>query len=313
MTYMRTMSAVSQSKIIPLRRIKSDQLDFEKHGFSFGNKIGCGAFATVNTAMYSKSTEQDKRRRVKLACKIIDQSQTSSDYLTKFLPRELEILTKIDHPNLIQVHSIFQRKQKIYIFMQNAECGDLFRFIRDNGVVKQTWTKYWFYQLASAIQYLHSINIAHRDLKCENILLSRHMNVKVSDFGFAKICKPRRMDMIELSRTFCGSIAYAAPEILMNQPYDPKRSDVWSMGVILFIMMFGSMPFDDSSFSTMIEDQKRRRMHVNPKIEMKLTRGCKRMLRSLLEPDLEIRIKSNEILEHKWLKKYVTPDVRHNS
>lgn len=301
------MSVLPSDIIIPLKRFCSDQLDFRKHGFLIGDRIGCGTFATVKTAVYSKYVD-NKQRRIKLACKIIDQNKISIGYLTKFLPRELEILTKIDHPNIIQIHSIFQRKQKIYIFMQNAESGDLFQFIRINGAVKETWAKYWFHQLVSAVQYLHSIQVAHRDLKCENILLSRHMNIKVSDFGFARTCNEGKNNTFELSSTFCGSVAYASPEILMNKPYDAKMSDIWSMGVILFIMLFASMPFDDTNYVSMLNDQRARRLHINKKIDIKLTLGCKKVLRAMLEPALEFRAKLDEIAKSKWLKKHAIPE-----
>lgn len=298
----------SEDKIIRVKTVRSDQLEFERHGFSLGSNIGCGAFATVKTALYSKSSTDDDQY-LRLACKIIDKTRTSMDYLKKFLPRELDILKQINHPNIIQVHSIFQRKQKIYIFMQNAEHGDLFQFIKINGPVKESCAKIWFNQIASAIRYLHSVNIVHRDLKCENILLSRHMNAKVSDFGFAKICDGQSpvgdtLTMLNLSRTFCGSIAYAAPEILQNLPYDPRVADIWSMGVILFIMLFAAMPYDDQSFSIIIKEQKERKLHSVKTIELKLSRSCKKLYRSLLEPDLVARAKLDDIFHSSWLKKY---------
>lgn len=310
MNFEKSMSSFSsEDKIIRIKTVRSDQLEFERHGFSLGTNIGCGAFATVKTAVYSKSTADHDDQYLRLACKIIDKARTSMDYLTKFLPRELDILKQINHPSIIQVHSIFQRKQKIYIFMQNAEHGDLFQFIKINGPVKESCAKIWFGQIASAIRYLHSVNIVHRDLKCENILLSRHMNAKVSDFGFAKICDgPLRVGdthtMLELSRTYCGSIAYAAPEILQNLPYDPRVADVWSMGVILFIMLFAAMPYDDQSFSIIIREQKERKLHSVKTIEMKLSRSCKKLYRSLLEPDLVARAKLDDISQSSWLRKY---------
>lgn len=306
----KVLPLASDFKHIRLKSVQSDQLDFQQYGFSLGKSIGTGAFATVKTAVYSKPTPN--ARSLKLACKIIDQTKTSAEYLRKFLPRELEILKKIHHPNIIQVHSIFQRKQKVYIFMQNADYGDLYHFVLQNGPVKESCTRFWFYQIATAIRYLHSINVVHRDLKCENILISRHMNAKVSDFGFAKIVggdgdggsSISDAHMQELSKTWCGSVAYAAPEILLNEPYDAKIADVWSLGIILFIMLFAAMPFDDTSYSAMVAAQKARRICVVQNTEVKLSRACKRIFRELLEPDLAYRAKLDDVLKSNWLKKY---------
>lgn len=319
MSLRRSSALAPDRRSRALRTARSDQLDFRQHGFALGNRIGSGAFATVKTAIYTKSTEDG--RRLKLACKIIDRAKTSVEYLTKFLPRELEVLKRINHPNIIQVHSIFQRKQKIYIFMQNADNGDLYRFIRRHGPIRERCAKFWFYQIATALRYLHGIDIAHRDLKCENVLLSRHMNAKLSDFGFAKICKPNggggdnnaddhddadefAQTMAELSRTYCGSMAYAAPEILQNRPYDAKMADIWSLGVILFIMVFAHQPFNDASYVQLLNAQLSRRIYVAADIEMTLTRGCKHTIRALLEPDVPRRAALDDVLHRKWLKKF---------
>lgn len=301
----------SPHSVLRLKSVRSDLLDFNQHGYSLGDSIGCGTYATVKTAYYTKRMPNEPS--LKLACKIIDRKKASAEYLNKFLPRELEILKNINHPNIIQIHSIFQRKNKIYIFMQNADNGDLNQYVLKSGPLKEPNARFWFYQIATAIRYLHSIGVVHRDLKCENILLSRHMNAKVSDFGFSRTldiggfsgdANDTGSRMTELSRTFCGSMSYAAPEILLNQPYDPKIADTWSLGVILFVMLFGSMPFDDEKYSELIVAQKTRSMRISQSTEMKLTRPCRKVFRTLLEPDPGQRAKLVDILNNNWLKKF---------
>lgn len=112
-------------------------------------------------------------KKMNLACKIFDKEKAPKDFLEKFFPRELEILTKIENPHIIQVHSILQRGPRVFIFMRYADNGDLLDFVKKNGVVPEQQAKLWFRQMASGLHYLHGKNIAHRDLKCENILLSR--------------------------------------------------------------------------------------------------------------------------------------------
>lgn len=114
--------------------------------------------------------------------------------------------------------------------MRFVERGDLFDFILTNGALSEMQCTEWTRQIASAIQYLHVLDLAHRDLKCENIFISNHFNLKLGDFGFVRIYKKNDV----ASDTYCGSITYAAPEILNRKPYNPKKADLWSFGVIIY-------------------------------------------------------------------------------
>ena len=135
---------------------------------------------------------------------------------------------------------------KVYIFMQCAENGDLLEHIQKNGVIPEARTRAWAQQMISGLIYLHNLNICHRDLKCENVLITRNHNLKIADLGFARYVVDAKGKRI-LSHTYCGSAAYAAPEVVKGTPYNPKMADVWSMGVIVYIMVNASMPFDDSN------------------------------------------------------------------
>lgn len=124
------------------------------------------------------------------------------------------IIRDIDHPNIISVHEIIEIDYVIYIFMDYCHNGDLLEHIRSHGPLIEDMAKHYFTQLVSAVEYLHDMDVAHRDLKCENVLLTFNNNLKIGDFGFSRSCRSAVTGELVLSETFCGSAAYAAPEIL---------------------------------------------------------------------------------------------------
>ncbi|XP_075221414.1 testis-specific serine/threonine kinase [Lycorma delicatula] len=269
----------------------------EQRGYTIGKKIGQGSYASVHLADYIDQSS----KKLRLACKIFDKEKAPHDFLEKFFPRELDILTKIENPHIIQVHSILQRGPRVFIFMNYAENGDLLDHIKRNGVTAEHNAKMWFRQMASGLQYLHSKNIAHRDLKCENILLSRKFHVKIADFGFARFCMDDAGRRV-LSETYCGSAAYAAPEVVSGTPYNPKLADVWSLGIILFIMLNASMPFDDTNLKKLLKDQTSRNWMFRTRVRETASPLCKSIVRHILEPDITLRLTLDRILAHEWLK-----------
>lgn len=186
-------------------------------------------------------------------------------------------------------------------FFRYADNGDLLDFIKRNGVVPEQQSKLWFRQMAGGLQYLHNKNIAHRDLKCENILLSRRFNVKLADFGFARFCVDTDGRRV-LSQTYCGSAAYAAPEVVNGTPYNPKLSDVWSLGIILFIMLNASMPFDDSNLRKLLKDQMTRNWVFRSRVRDTISAAAKSIVRHILEPDITLRLTLDRVLQHEWVR-----------
>lgn len=230
------------SKTNTLNQTSSEVLTLSTRGYRLLNKLGEGAYAKVYLGEYRSATDTQPTT---LACKVIDTKKVTNNFLNKFLPRELDVLVKISHPHIIFVHSIFKRHNKYYIFMRYAENGDLLDFILKDGAISEPQTRFWVRQISLALQYLHRMQIAHRDLKCENILVTRNNNAKLCDFGFTRYAVDAQNRRI-LSETFCGSLLYAAPEILKGKAYAPKISDMWAFGVLVFTMLNKAMPFDDT-------------------------------------------------------------------
>jgi testis-specific serine kinase len=188
----------------------------EKRGFTFGQQIGRGS-----TSIVLRSTYRDKNGTVvDLACKVVDKmaldKSNHKDFLEKFFPREIELIMKLNHPNIIGIHAILESKNVVFVFQVFAENGDLLRKIQKAGRIEEKQARLWYIQLLNGLGYLHNLGYAHRDIKCENIFLSRNNNIKVrrksarspvfqwfsfqiGDFGYS-----RRVDN-ELSNTFCGS------------------------------------------------------------------------------------------------------------
>ncbi|XP_036923256.1 testis-specific serine/threonine-protein kinase 1-like [Sturnira hondurensis] len=271
-----------------------DAAILKRRGYIMGINLGEGSYAKVKSA-YSE------RLKFNVAVKIIDRKKAPSDFLEKFLPREIEILTMLNHRFIIKTYEIFETSDgRIYIVMELGVQGDLLEFIKTRGALHEDDARKKFHQLSSAVKYCHDLDIVHRDLKCENLLLDKDFNIKLSDFGFSKRCLRDDGGRMTLSKTFCGSAAYAAPEVLQGIPYQPKVYDIWSLGVILYIMVCGSMPYDDSNIKKMLRIQKEHRIDF-PRSK-KLTGECKDLIYRILQPDVHRRLRIDEILSHGWVQ-----------
>ncbi|XP_060531563.1 testis-specific serine/threonine-protein kinase 1-like [Cylas formicarius] len=274
----------------------SEEQTFAARGYRLVKKLGEGSCAYVYLAEFASG--QDDKQKL-LACKVVDVSKAPKDFVKKFLPRELDILIRINHPHIIHIHSIFQRKTKYFIFMRHAENGDLLEYILKKGPVSESQARVWIRQLALAVQYLHSMDIAHRDLKCENCLISANFNLKLTDFGFAKFITDSQ-GRPKLSNTYCGSLSYAAPEVLRGIPYQPKIADMWSVGVIIYVAINKAMPFDDSDVKRLHEQQMNRKWKFRSKVADSLSDQVKLLIRYLLEPDTKKRLQIDNVIKSDW-------------
>ncbi|KAF7490002.1 Testis-specific serine/threonine-protein kinase 2 [Sarcoptes scabiei] len=267
---------------------------FERKGYLITNILGAGSFGEVYNAI--------RKNNEICAVKVIDLVRCSNKYKKKFLPRELAALMETRHENIIRIYDIFRSNKKIFIFMEFASNGDLGKFMKKNGVLKEERARIWFTQTTSAINYLHEeMFTAHRDVKIENILLNRDWIVKITDFGFA--IEAIDIDgQIIFSGTFCGTIPYYCIQILQKKPYNPFKADTWALGVVLYAMTHNRFPFHYKDTKLMIKEQSDQRF-IEERIKGSHSNELKDLIMRLFDTDENSRFSTEQILEHAWIKR----------
>ncbi|EDO37951.1 predicted protein [Nematostella vectensis] len=263
----------------------------ERYGYQLGDVLGKGSYAVVRKA-------NSKRYKRDVAIKIICKKKAPEDFLTKFLPREIKVLKKIKNTYVTTLLEVIETNTRMYIITDLAENGDLLEYIRTHGALTEKASRRLFRQITAGVHYIHSQDIVHRDLKCENLLLDKDLNIIISDFGFARDCLTTATGKKKLSHTYCGSYAYAAPEILKGIAYDATLADVWSMGVILYTMLCGRLPFDDSNLRSLLQQVHKR---VTFSSRVKLSDAAKAIIHKMLTWNLPERITVEQLLQEPWL------------
>ncbi|KAL9662816.1 hypothetical protein QQ045_027650 [Rhodiola kirilowii] len=257
--------------------------------YEMGRLLGCGAFAKVYYA-------RDLRNGNSVAIKIINKKKISGTALMSNIKREISIMRRLHHPNIVKLYEVLATKSKIFFVMEFVKGGELFAKIA-KGRFSEDLSRQYFHQLISAISYCHSRGVFHRDLKPENLLVDDTGNLKVSDFGLSAVTGQVRND--GLLHTLCGTPAYVAPEILGKKGYDGAKVDMWSCGVILFVMTAGYLPFNDPNLMAMYKKIYKGDFRC-PKW---MSADLKRFLSRLLDVRPESRITVDEILRDPWFKK----------
>uniref|UniRef100_A0A8D1AXX7 non-specific serine/threonine protein kinase n=1 Tax=Sus scrofa TaxID=9823 RepID=A0A8D1AXX7_PIG len=204
--------------------------------------IGKGNFAKVKLARHILTGRE-------VAIKIIDKTQLNPTSLQKLF-REVRIMKILNHPNIVKLFEVIETDKTLYLIMEYASGGEVFDYLVAHGRMKEKEARAKFRQIVSAVQYCHQKRIVHRDLKAENLLLDADMNIKIADFGFSnEFALGGKLD------TFCGSPPYAAPELFQGKKYDGPEVDVWSLGVILYTLVSGSLPFDGQNLKQIMKDR----------------------------------------------------------
>jgi len=243
-----------------------------------------GKFGVVQLAKHKLTGE-------KVAIKVFHKLQLNSCNL-KDIWREAEIMKTLDHPNIIKVLQIIDTENTFYLVMEYASNGDLFRRL-DFGRMEEKEAKEKFRQVVSAIRYCHEEkNVIHRDLKPENILFDNQNNVKIADFGLSEEFIPG----VKLD-TYCGSPEYMAPELFQGHKFDGPKVDVWSLGVMLYEMITGTVPFSGSTWQNIGERVVRGKYYVPDYIST----DCRNLLNKTLVLDPNQRATIHMIMKDTWV------------
>nr|XP_046174748.1 serine/threonine-protein kinase MARK2 isoform X8 [Oncorhynchus gorbuscha] len=262
--------------------------------------IGKGNFAKVKLARHVLTGKE-------VAVKIIDKTQLNSSSLQKLF-REVRIMKLLNHPNIVKLFEVIETEKTLYLVMEYASGGEVFDYLVAHGRMKEKEARAKFRQIVSAVQYCHQKCIVHRDLKAENLLLDSDMNIKIADFGFSnEFVMGSKLD------TFCGSPPYAAPELFQGKKYDGPEVDVWSLGVILYTLVSGSLPFDGQN----LKELRERVLRGKYRIPFYMSTDCENLLKKflILNPTKRGSLEQ-QIMKDRWmnvgheeeeLKPYIEP------
>ncbi|XP_075298478.1 serine/threonine-protein kinase SIK2 isoform X1 [Opisthocomus hoazin] len=246
--------------------------------------LGKGNFAVVKLARH-------RITRSEVAIKIIDKSQLDAVNLEKIY-REVQIMKMLDHPHIIKLYQVMETKSMLYLVTEFAKNGEIFDYLASHGRLSESEARRKFWQILSAVEYCHGRKIVHRDLKAENLLLDNNMNIKIADFGFGNFYKSG-----EPLTTWCGSPPYAAPEVFEGQQYEGPQLDIWSMGVVLYVLVCGALPFDGPTLPLL----RQRVLEGRFRIPYFMSEECEHLIRRMLVLDPSKRLTIAQIKQHKWM------------
>jgi serine/threonine protein kinase len=256
--------------------------------------LGRGAFGTVKLAL-------DPTTQTYVAVKILKHRKAQNEREMEMIEREKKALMMLNHPNIVKLLEIIEdeEKQITYLVFEYVSGGELFSYIVSNGRLTETVARKFIRQIISALEYCHFNLIVHRDLKPENLLLDDANNIKITDFGLANFITPQKFS------TFCGSLHYAAPEILHGQSYGGPPVDVYALGVILYCLVNGKQPFDADTPYEMIK-----RISTGLHFDVEVSKELKDLVHKMLVTDPKKRITLRDIRGHPWiLKDHTEPPI----
>ena len=289
----------NKEEILQIKSVESDDSVNSKQkkrvicDFIITKKIGEGTFSNVRLAINRQTGE-------KVAIKIMEKSKIIHEEDKIRMYREIEILKKLRHPNIVQLYTVIENNDKIYLIMEYIKGQELFNYIVAKKKLSEKESCFFFQQLISGIEYLHKIKYVHRDIKPENLIINENSKqLVIIDFGLSNIySNPNK----ELLSSACGSPSYAAPEMLNGDNYRGPPVDIWSCGIVLYAMLCGYLPFDDDN-------------NDNDKLYDKICKGkfmipnhvsekARDLLNKILVTDPKKRLNLFQIKSHPWFSLY---------
>ena len=255
------------------------------YGYKYENTIGHGSFSIVILVTRISDGKE-------FACKVLSQSFLIENKIVESFKREVEVYQKLDHPNIVKLFEILSDDKLIYMIMEYCSKGNLYNYIAKKGGLPEHTSRHLFKQLISSIKYIHNLSIVHRDLKPENIMLDSSNTIKLADFGFC-----REIPVNILMTTKCGSPVYTAPEIISTQKYDGKMADMWSLGVILFVLLTGKIPWDAINETQLFFQIQTAHFHIPETIST----SASNLISDLMQPQPDMRLSSDLAINHPWL------------
>ena len=260
--------------------------------FEIGKPLGEGKFGKVFLA-------REKNTKFVVALKMLNKKQLVDNGLEHQLRREVEIMANMRHPNILRLYGHFHDKTQIYLILEFAAQGELFKLLHDMdtddepGTFDEERSAKYIYQLACALEYCHGKHVLHRDIKLENLLVGVKGELKLADFGWAVHTPKMRR------KTFCGTLDYLSPEIVLSQTYNEKV-DAWALGILLFEFLTGEPPFlSDTQTKTFS-----RIMKAQPDFPEHISDGARDVITKLLVKDPAQRMTLAQLKEHPWMKQH---------
>ncbi|OVA15226.1 Protein kinase domain [Macleaya cordata] len=269
--------------------------------YEVGRTIGEGTFAKVKFAQNTETGES-------VAMKVLDRTTIIKHKMVDQIKREISIMKLVRHPYVVRLHEVLASRAKIYIILEFITGGELFDKIVQHGRLSENESRRYFQQLIDGVDYCHSKGVYHRDLKPENLLLDSLGNLKISDFGLSAL--PAEGD--SLLRTTCGTPNYVAPEVLSHKGYHGAVADVWSCGVILYVLLAGYLPFDEIDLTTLYSKACcLLTLYLIENAQFSCPSwfpvGARSLIQRILDPNPQTRIRIEEIRNDEWFKKGYVP------
>mmetsp|Transcript_4193 Transcript_4193/g.6288 ORF Transcript_4193/g.6288 Transcript_4193/m.6288 type:complete len:459 (+) Transcript_4193:76-1452(+) len=268
--------------------------------------LGEGAFGKVKYAVNTETNEA-------VAIKILDKDKIQARNMGAQIKKEISIMKMINHHYVVGVKDVFATSAKIFIVLEFVGGGELFDKIANEGKLSEDKARFYFRQLVEGLEHCHNNGVCHRDLKPENLLLDTEGNLKISDFGFSTLnigdADGDGDARAELLHTTCGTPNYVAPEVLGKDGYDGKKADVWSIGVILYVLLAGYLPFDENTMAGLFQKIKA----ADFEYPAWFSDEARNLISKVLVPDPQQRARISDLKQHSWFTKGGTEPPLHST